>query len=235
MAPGRAHRQRSRSATADGGVDVTPGDRRDRLGRPARARPRPQHPRAQPLLRHELAAELHVDPLAYAAEQAWKRGIVVVAAAGNTRLPERRRRAGARRPRLRPVRHRRRRLPTRWARPTLADDTVGAYSASARSAAPREAPDFVAPGIAPPGPARPGLVHRPDAARRARSAAASSAAPAPREAAAITSGAVALILQQYPDWTPDQVKALLHEQRRATWSSQSRLARAAARSTSARR
>ena len=71
-------------ATADGGADVTPGDRGDRLGRPARPRPRLQHPRHQPLVRHELDAGLRVDPLAYAAEQAWKKGIVVVAAAGNT-------------------------------------------------------------------------------------------------------------------------------------------------------
>ena len=34
------------------------GDRRDRLGRPARPRSRAEHPRAQPLVRHELEAEL---------------------------------------------------------------------------------------------------------------------------------------------------------------------------------
>ena len=43
-----------------------------------------EHPRDQPLLRHELDPAVPVDPLAYAVEQAWKAGIVVVAAAGNT-------------------------------------------------------------------------------------------------------------------------------------------------------
>ena len=61
------------------------GDRGDRLGRPAQERQRPQHPRAQPFLRHQLAARHDTDdPLSFAVEQAWKKGIVVVAAAGNS-------------------------------------------------------------------------------------------------------------------------------------------------------
>ena len=51
-----------------------------------------------------------VDPLAYAAEQAWKKGIVVVAAAGQHRLPARQRGTGPRQSGVRPVHHRRRRL-----------------------------------------------------------------------------------------------------------------------------
>ena len=92
------------------------GDRRDRLGRPARARPRHQHPGDQPLVRHQLDAGLPGDPLAYATEKAWKQGIVVVAAAGNDRLPEGRRRGRHGRSGLRPVRDRGRGRTTRWAR-----------------------------------------------------------------------------------------------------------------------
>ena len=39
---------------ADGGTDVSPGHRRDRLGRPAPQRQRPEHPGHQPLVRHQL-------------------------------------------------------------------------------------------------------------------------------------------------------------------------------------
>ena len=77
--PDREHQGRRRRRR-DGRL---PGDRRDRLGRPASPRRRPEHPGPQPLVRDELGPGLQVDPLAYAAEQAWKEGIVVVAAAGN--------------------------------------------------------------------------------------------------------------------------------------------------------
>ena len=50
-----------------------------------------------------------VDPLAYAAEQAWKHGIVVVAAAGNSGYQKGKGAPGLAIARLRPVRHRRRR------------------------------------------------------------------------------------------------------------------------------
>ena len=74
----------SRSATADGGVDVTQVIAAiDWVVQHAHDTGL-EHPRHQPLLRHQLDAGYTVDPLAYAAEQAWKHGIVVVAAAGNT-------------------------------------------------------------------------------------------------------------------------------------------------------
>ena len=62
-----------------------PGHRGDRLGRPAPARQRPEHPRAEPVATARTRpSRTTVDPLAFAVEQAWKQGIFVVAATGNS-------------------------------------------------------------------------------------------------------------------------------------------------------
>ena len=147
-----------------------------------------------------------VDPLSFAAERAWKAGIVVVAAAGNTGYQ---RGAGA---------------------PGLADpaynpyiiavggyDTKGTsrkirrhgrqYSASSNVRGARK-PDFVAVGTKLQGLRVPnsfidaghseGLL----GTRYFRGTGTS-------EAAAVTSGTVALVLQKYPKMTPDQVKGFL--------------------------
>ena len=196
-------------ATADGGADVTPGDRGDRLGRPARARPRPEHPRAQPLLRHELDAELRASirsrtpssrPGRRASSSSRRPATPATSAATGAR---------PRRPGLQPVRDRRRRLRLRWGPRTTGDDKVGDYSASsAGCGAACKNPDFVAVGLAPPGPARPELLHRREPLRRAGSATATSAARAPRRRRRSPRRDRA-VLQKYPNLTPDQVKRFI--------------------------
>ena len=145
-----------------------------------------------------------VDPLSYAVEQAWKEGIVVVAAAGNTGYQI----GGSARPRrsgVRPVRHRGRRhrhdgdarAERRHGRALLGER---ALQRAVQATGLRRA------GLAPAGPPRPGLVHRREQPRRAiddRYFRGSGT----REATAFASGAVALVLQKYPQMTPDQVKA----------------------------
>ena len=146
------------------------------------------------------------DPLAYAAEQAWHHGIVVVAAAGN------------------------RGTQTSWGTPALAnpaydpfliavgssdsmgtsaqtDDTVPAFSASTKYPGTR-GPDLVAPGTHLQGLRVPNSyidVNHPAGAIDDRFFRGSGTS----QSAAITSGAVALILQKYPELTPDQVKAMI--------------------------
>jgi serine protease AprX len=146
------------------------------------------------------------DPLAYAAEQAWHHGIVVVTAAGN------------------------RGLQTSWSTPALADpaydpyliavgssdpmgtsgqtdDTVPAFSSAAKYWGTR-APDLVAPGMHLQGLRVPNSfidLNHPAAAFDERFFRGSGTS----QSAAIVSGAVALLLQKYPQLTPDQVKSML--------------------------
>jgi serine protease AprX len=146
------------------------------------------------------------DPLAYAAEQAWHHGIVVVAAAGNHGMQ------------------------TSWNTPALTDpaydpfliavgssdsmgtsgqtdDTVPAFSSSAKYWGTR-GPDLVAPGTHLQGLRVPNSyidVNHPAGVIDDRYFRGSGTS----QSAAITSGAVALILQRYPQLTPDQVKAML--------------------------
>ena len=168
------------------------------------------------------------DPLAYAAEQAWKHGIVVVAAAGNTggNPGERPRplRSG-----LRPVRHRGGRVQhdgneqhrRRRRRP---------YSASSNGCAGCKNPDLVAPGTHMQGLRVPGCYidqNHPEGMIDDRYFRGSGTS----EAAAITSGVVALLLQKYPDLTPDEVKGLLTDSAVPIPGIRRRLTRAPARST----
>src|SRR5262245_59512781 len=150
-----------------------------------------------------------VDPLSYAAEQAWKAGIVVVAAAGNTGYQ------------------------TGFGAPALADpadnpyviavggydtngtatttdDDVGAYSASGTGCYSCRRPDFVAVGSHVRGLRVPNSYI--DAAHpEARLGDRFFRGSGTSEAAAMTSGAVALVLQNTPNLTPDQVKPFLRD------------------------
>ena len=89
----------------------------------------------------------------------------------------------------------------------MTDDTVGVVLGERALQRAVQAPDFVASGSHTPGSARPELVHRRESPRGLLDDR-YFRGTGTREAAAITSGAVALVLQKYPKMTPDQVKAL---------------------------
>jgi serine protease AprX len=141
------------------------------------------------------------DPLAYAAEQAWKKGIVVVAAAGNGGIG-----AGLVDPAYDP-----------WlisvgaadtmGTPSLADDAPASFTAGAACAT-CAAATLLAPGAHLQGLRVPGSYidqNNPSAALGSLYFRGSGTS----EATAYVSGAVALLLQKYPQLTPDQVKQML--------------------------
>ena len=139
--------------------------------------------------------DYRLDPLAHAVENAWRAGIVVVVAGGNngTRQPH------AEQPGVRPVRARRRRrrhqgtgrrLRRRRARRSAAAATPAAGSTSSR-------PDGRISRLR-----VPGLLHRRGAPGRAGSASRYFKGSGTSQAAAVVSGAVALLLQSRPSLTP---------------------------------
>jgi len=147
-----------------------------------------------------------VDPLSYAVEQAWKAGIVVVAAAGNTGYQRGSGAPGLSDPAYNPL------VIGVGGYDTMgtadaADDAMGTYSASGCGSGCKR-PDFVAPGSHLQG-------------LRVANGFLDATFPSGRlgtsyfrgsgtsQAAAITSGAVALVLSKYPSLTPDQVKLLI--------------------------
>ena len=148
-----------------------------------------------------------VDPLAFAVEQAWDAGIVVVAAAGNTGFQTK-----GSSPALANPAYDRRIIAVgasdSMGTMTLADDTVPDFSAAAKTGSAR-APDFVAPGAHLQGlrvlnswidTHVDGKTVLDDRFMRGSGTS---------EAAAIASGSAALILSKYPNATPDQVKRLM--------------------------
>jgi serine protease AprX len=148
-----------------------------------------------------------VDPLAYAVEQAWDAGIVVVAAAGNSGYQTK-----GSSPALANPAYDKRIIAVgasdSMGTATQADDTVPDFSAAAKTGSAR-APDFVAPGAHIQGLRVPNSyidAHVADAAmldgRFMRGSGTS-------QSAAIASGAAALILDKFPNATPDQVKRML--------------------------
>jgi serine protease AprX len=147
-----------------------------------------------------------LDPLSYAVSQAWKAGIVVVAAAGNSGFQTSHGAPALANPGFN------RRIIAAGASDsngTLAilDDTVPSWSAQAKAGSAR-APDFVAPGTHLQGLRVPGSyidMNYPDSVIDGRFMRGSGTS----ESAAITSGAVALLLDRWPNATPDQVKRLL--------------------------
>jgi serine protease AprX len=145
-----------------------------------------------------------VDPLAYAVEQAWENGIVVVSAAGNTGYQRGNAAPGLADPAYNPY------VIAAGASDSMGtgqpkDDRVGAYSASSAGCGSCKNPDFVAPGSHLQG-------------LRVINSWLDSNHPEGRlndtyfrgtgtsQAAAIVSGVVALVLQKYPQMTPDLVK-----------------------------
>ena len=142
-----------------------------------------------------------IDPLSYAAEQAWKKGIVVVAAGGNSGFHTDGLADPAYNPYIISVG-----ASDSMGTATANDDIIGRFSAHGASKG--RAPDFVVPGTHVQGLRVPSSyidVSHPEGVIDGRYFRGSGTS----QAAAITSGAVALILEKYPTITPDQVKLLL--------------------------
>jgi serine protease AprX len=146
----------------------------------------------------------NVDPLAYAVEQAWKHGIVVVAAAGNTGYQR-----GNGAPGLADPAYNRYVFGVGGSdslgTAKTNDDRVGAYSASSAGCGSCKNPDLVAPGSHLQGLRVPNSfvdANHPEGRLSERYFRGSGTS----QAAAIASGAVALVLQKYPTMSPDLVK-----------------------------
>jgi serine protease AprX len=150
------------------------------------------------------------DPLAYAAEQAWKHGILVVTAAGNSGYQKGHGAQGLADPAYDPTLLAVGGLDA-LGTASMSDDVPGSYTASC-SRCPN--PDVWTVGSHLQGLRVPNsyldLTH-PEGAIDSRYFRGTGTS----EATAITSGMAALILQKYPWFTPDQVKAFLVDNSRA--------------------
>jgi serine protease AprX len=149
-----------------------------------------------------------VDPLAYAVEQAWKAGIVVVAAAGNSGYQRGANAQGLADPAFDPQ------VVAVGAADTMgtadpSDDQVASFSAgSASCSSSCRGPDLIAPGAHMQGLRVPGSYidqNNPTGILSDEYFRGSGTS----EATAYVSGAIADLLQRYPDLTPDQVKEML--------------------------
>jgi serine protease AprX len=142
-----------------------------------------------------------LDPLAAAAEMAWRRGLVVVASAGNFGNASN----GLADPATDPYVIAAGAVDT-MGTPATTDDAVAAFSSAGTAA---RTPDLVAPGTHIASLRDPGssldVLHGATATVGGRFFRGSGTS----QAAAVVSGAAALVLSQRPSATPDQVKALL--------------------------
>jgi serine protease AprX len=145
-----------------------------------------------------------LDPLAWAAEVVWTEGIVVVAAAGNDGGGP----PGLLSPAVNPTILSVGAIDTRGTDTRTDDTPAGFTSAAGGPWAPGRGPDVAAPGVGIVAPAVPGsYLH--DTYPEARVGDHSFRGSGTSQAAAVVSGAAALLLQQRPWLSPDQVKHLL--------------------------
>jgi serine protease AprX len=147
-----------------------------------------------------------IDPLSFAVERAWKAGIVVVAAAGNSGYQRGADAPGLANPAFNPS------IIAVGGYDTLgtasaSDDAIGAYSASSSIRTDRK-PDVIAVGSRLQGLRVPNSFldsRHPEGLLGSRFFRGSGTS----QAAAVTSGTVALLLQKYPSMPPDQVKRFM--------------------------
>jgi len=154
-----------------------------------------------------VAQSYTIDPLAAAAEQAWFAGIVVVAASGNSG-PDSVKFAPGNDPYVLSVGG----VDDRGTA-TETDDVIAPWTSTGVTQDGFRKPEIMAPGARLVAPSAPRNLY----------AAQSPSNVVSREylrlggtsmAAAVVSGAVALLAQHHPDWTPDQIKAAIISKRR---------------------
>lgn len=141
-----------------------------------------------------------VDPLAYAAEQAWQQGIVVVAAVGNQGVNA----AGVSDPADDPYV-----LAVGASEPGPSGSggfAVAPFSSHGNSS---RSPDLIAPGKSIVSLADPGSVIADQFAATGAVGTRFFRGSGTSEATAVVSGLAALLVQEYPSATPDQIKALM--------------------------
>src|SRR4051812_6044166 len=146
-----------------------------------------------------------VDPLAFAVENAWKHGIVVVAAGGNDGDASKTLANPASDPHIIAVG-----AMDDAGTASTADDTVPSWSTHGTT---DRHVDVVAPGVSVLGLRVPGGTAD-QANPQARVGTRFARASGTSQAAAVVSGEVALLLQANPNLTPDQIKVLLQNKRR---------------------